>query len=233
MRIERIALGFGLALAASACGSILQAPDGGSDARGHDGGGAACHDLDEAACRARTDCTAGICYAICGNGSTFTGCYDPASETPPPCAGLAIPCQPPCTSVTDEASCKARPDCTPSYCPNCGGGSYYSGCSSADNPTNTCPAIACPLPCSQMMTQETCDTRPDCHPVFVDNRSCACAALGCCAKFSRCADGATAVCKAPSIVCDALTPYCEGPYVVSYTNSCYEGCVLSTDCAAN
>jgi len=100
-------------------------------------------------------------------------------------------------------------------------------------PGTVCPAIACPLPCDQATTLDACDARPDCHPVFVDNRTCGCAALGCCAKFSRCAAGATALCKAPPIACDALTPYCEGPYVVSYTNACYEGCVRSSDCALN
>jgi hypothetical protein len=25
-------------------------------------------------------------------------------------------------------------------------------------------------------------------------------------------------------------PNCEGPYVVSYTDTCYEGCVLSSEC---
>ena len=84
-----------------------------------------------------------------------------------------------------------------------------------------------------MTTRETCETRPDCHSVFVDDRLCACAALGCCARFSRCADGATAVCKAPPITCDAVTPRCEGPYVVAYSGSCYEGCVQSSDCAVN
>jgi hypothetical protein len=240
MRIERIVLGFGLALATSGCGSILQDPgDGGSDgAAGHDGGGGACRGLTEAACRARTDCTAAVCSGICG-GPTFAGCYDPATETAPPCPGIGAPagtaCPPPvtCSLLTDEASCQARSDCQANYCPNCNGGTLFSGCSNAGSATSICPAIACPVPCSEATTLETCDARPDCHPVFVDNRACGCAALGCCAKFSRCADGATALCKAPPIACDALTPYCEGPYVVGYTNACYEGCVRSTDCAVN
>jgi len=237
MRIERIVLGFSLAFAMSACGSILQDPgDGGTDgAAGHDGG-SACHGLTETACRARTDCAASVCSAICGGGPSYAGCYDPRTEIAPPCpgvgAGAGTACLP-CSAVTDEASCTARSDCRANYCPNCNGGSAYTGCVDASTPGTVCPAIACPLPCDQATTLDACDARPDCHPVFVDNRTCGCASLGCCAKFSRCAAGATALCKAPPIACDALTPYCEGPYVVSYTNACYEGCVRSSDCALN
>src|SRR4029079_641876 len=85
MRTERSGLCFSVALAIAACGSILQDPgDGGSDgAAGHDGGGVACRGLTEAACRARTDCTAATCSGICG-GPTYAGCYDHAPETNPP-----------------------------------------------------------------------------------------------------------------------------------------------------
>jgi hypothetical protein len=40
------------------------------------------------------------------------------------------------------------------------------------------------------------------------------------------------VCKEPPITCDAVAPHCEGPYVVAYSGGCFEGCVLSSDCAA-
>jgi hypothetical protein len=84
--------------------------------------------------------------------------------------------------------------------------------------------------CGDVTTQAACDARSDCHSVFVDPRGCACAALGCCARFSRCADGDRAFCIAGPIACDQVAPYCEGPYVVSYTQSCYEGCVRATEC---
>ena len=87
------------------------------------------------------------------------------------------------------------------------------------------------VPCADATTLEECDARSDCHSVFVDPRNCACAALGCCARFARCADGDRARCTGGAIACDALTPYCELPYVVSYTQSCYEGCVRATACA--
>ena len=54
---------------------------------------------------------------------------------------------------------------------------------------------------------------------------------GCCAHFSRCADGAHAVCKTNGINCTISQPYCEGSYVVGYSSGCYEGCVRMTACA--
>jgi hypothetical protein len=231
MRSPRVGLVFNLALAiaASACGSItgqLQNDGGG----GHDGDGApACHTLDEAACRARTDCTAGAC-SLCGGTPQYAGCYDPAHESPPACLGVLCPAS--CSSITDEATCRARTDCQVNSCADCNGGTYFANCSVPGATNFNCPAILCPLPCGQVTTQDACDTRTDCHSVFVDPGTCGCAASGCCAHFSRCADGGKAMCKPPSgLACAIATPYCESPYVVSYTNNCYEGCVASTECA--
>jgi len=86
--------------------------------------------------------------------------------------------------------------------------------------------------CGQVTTQAECDARTDCHSVFTDPHNCGCAAIGCCARFSRCADGALANCNDSNVSCDAATPYCESPaYVVSYSGFCYEGCVRAADCA--
>jgi hypothetical protein len=79
-------------------------------------------------------------------------------------------------------------------------------------------------------TQVACDARSDCHAVFEDPHNCACAALGCCARFARCAEGDRARCTNPGIACERVTPYCEQPYVVSYAQLCYEGCVRATEC---
>jgi hypothetical protein len=79
-------------------------------------------------------------------------------------------------------------------------------------------------------TQAACDTRTDCHSVFEDPHNCACAALGCCARFARCADGDRARCTPGAAICTVVPPYCEQPYVVSYVNTCYEGCVRATEC---
>jgi hypothetical protein len=84
--------------------------------------------------------------------------------------------------------------------------------------------------CSDLTTQAACDTRSDCHSVFVDPGNCACAALGCCARFQACADGDKADCTGPAL-CKMMEPYCEGPYVIAFEGSCYEGCVKRTDCA--
>ena len=84
--------------------------------------------------------------------------------------------------------------------------------------------------CADVTTQAVCDTRSDCHSVFEDPHNCACAALGCCARFARCADGDRARCTNPGVACERVMPYCEQPYVVSYTGTCYEGCARATEC---
>ncbi len=83
--------------------------------------------------------------------------------------------------------------------------------------------------CSSLTTRDACDARSDCHSVFQDRGNCGCAPAGCCTAFSRCADGGKARCSG-TIKCVVAPPSCEGPYVVSYTDTCYEGCVLSTEC---
>jgi hypothetical protein len=239
MRFPRIGLVFSLALvgAASACGSITSMlqndggggkDGGGQDGGGQDGGPAACRTLTETACRARTDCAVGNC-SLCGGTPQFAGCYDPAHESPPACLGIACPA--PCSSFTDATTCQAAPGCAVRTCPDCNGGSSFAACTTPDAGFN-CPAISCPLPCGQVTAKDACEARADCHSVFVDPHNCACAAAGCCAQFSRCAAGDKATCKPPTgLACGAATPYCEGPYVVSYTATCFEGCVQSTDCA--
>lgn len=228
MRYEtRILLfGFAASLAASACGSVLGGP--GQDG-GQDGSAPVCRGLDESACRARAGCAVGTC-SLCGGTPTFAACYDPARDQAPICAALTIACPAPC-SILDEASCRQRTDCVARSCPNCNGGSDFLGCSTLTDAILPCPGVACPVPCGQVTTKDACEARPDCHSVFVDPHSCACLALGCCAQFSRCADGDLATCKPPAgIACDAAVPYCESPYVVSYTSACYEGCVQAKDC---
>ena len=241
MRIERTTRVFGLtltlAMTVSGCGSVLQAPDSGTDSRtdsGNDGAGVACPQLNEAECRARTDCAVSTCGVGCGTGTAFSQCYDPSSEPPPSCPDSGVVCPPPCSALTDEASCTARSDCRANRCPNCNGGSSFSACVPATTSAIICPAIACPAPCSIATSQESCDARPDCHSVFVDPGTCGCAAVGCCAHFSRCADGKP-VCTPPAAFsCTIAKPYCEAPaYVVSYAGGCYEGCVPAAACGVN
>ena len=101
-----------------------------------------------------------------------------------------------------------------------GGASDDAGTADADSGT-----------CNTLTTQAACDNRSDCHSVFVDNNNCSCAPAGCCAQFYRCADGGRANCDGRGVACGAKTPYCAGPYVVSFTSTCFEGCVLQSECA--
>jgi hypothetical protein len=92
------------------------------------------------------------------------------------------------------------------------------------------PPDSSPSSCAQATTQTECEARTDCHAVFFDLGGCACAALGCCVRFDHCGDGATAACTGTAF-CKMMAPHCEGPYLIAYKDSCYEGCVLGTDCA--
>ena len=86
--------------------------------------------------------------------------------------------------------------------------------------------------CSEVTVLADCEARTDCHSVFQDPGTCGCGSVGCCAKFSRCADGDQADCEGKSVQCEAPTPFCEEPaYVHSYSGACYEGCVKPKDCA--
>lgn len=203
------------------------ATDGRRDADASDASTGVCQGLNETMCKARPDCAVQTCNS-CSGQAVYAGCYRPGVDTPPACLG--VPC-PACAGLT-EAVCKTRPECRPDYCPGCSTGQTFTRCSAATDPQPGCLPIACPppLPCSQATTLALCEARTDCHSVFVDKRNCGCLALGCCASFSRCADGDQPSCKGV-IACDALQPYCEGPYVVSFTNACYEGCVHMKDCA--
>jgi hypothetical protein len=121
--------------------------------------------------------------------------------------------------------------CTSEYDPQ---SFVNSGCTdlATDIQRFCCPAAfftGC-KPCADVSTLDECETRIDCHSVFVDPGTCGCATPGCCAHFSRCADGAWAVCSDATVNCDLATPHCESTYVVSYANGCYEGCVASKDC---
>ena len=126
-----------------------------------------------------------------------------------------------CTPGT--GSCAAT--CPSLVCPGPDAGCTGSGCS-RDARANDEPLGSC----SQVTTQTECDSRNDCHSVFVDPGTCGCAGAGCCAHFSRCADGANANCSGPAL-CKMAQPFCEAPYVLSYTGNCYEGCVLQSKCA--
>jgi hypothetical protein len=93
------------------------------------------------------------------------------------------------------------------------------------------PDVASSGNCSAAIVLADCDARPGCHPVFIDQMVCGCAAPGCCIHYQRCTEGKKATCTPPAgFGCTIQQPSCEGPYVVGYTSNCYEGCVRATDC---
>jgi hypothetical protein len=196
------------------------ARDGGTDTAN------TCRGLTQAQCTAMPDCAVATC-ANCSGGASYIGCYRPSTDSPPQCPVSS--CPPKCAGLT-EAACTARADCRADYCPGCQQAKSFVQCALPSDPQPACPAIACIAPCAQVTTLPLCEARTDCHSVFVDPGTCGCAAKGCCAHFSRCADGDKAQCAGMPL-CKIATPYCEAPYVVSFTASCYEGCVNQKDCA--
>jgi hypothetical protein len=201
------------------------AGSGGGRDGGADVGGNPCHGLTEVQCGATPGCQAATC-GTCSGGPSFSGCYQPSTENAPPCPGY--PCLALCSSLP-EGACLARMDCRADYCSGCQT-KTFAQCARATDPPPVCPALKCVAACDAVTTLADCEVRTDCHSVFVDPGTCGCAVAGCCAKFSRCADGDKAMCTGMPL-CKIATPFCELPYVVSYTGSCYEGCVKKTDCA--
>jgi hypothetical protein len=192
-----------------------------------------CTGLDEKSCTATPGCAAQKC-STCGGTPVFSACYR-TGETPPICLQIPCPQPAPCAILPDEAACKARGDCHGLYCPDCTGGLRYFGCGAPGTAIGCDLACPTPVPCANVTTVAACDARTDCHSVFVDPGNCRCATVGCCAGFSRCADGGKAACKGPTspgAVCMVQPPFCSAPaYVTSYTATCYEGCVRPTECA--
>ena len=134
-------------------------------------------------------------------------------------------------ATTDAGVCPANEI----WCPGCPSLGVAGGCG------QVCPAMACPAPdagtsdaasgsCSAITTQAACDSRGDCHSVFADPGTCGCAGINCCMHFNHCADGGHANCTGP-VACTIVQPLCTSPYTLAYTNVCFEGCVLQTECA--
>lgn len=206
-------------------GSAGQGGTTGSAGQGGAGGtGHVCSGLTQTQCAATPGCAVGTC-PNCKGGTFFAGCYDPTND------GVACDTGCPVSSCSElnEAACVARTDCRADYCPTCTGKSF-SRCTTTNDSPGLCAQPHCVQACSTVTTLDACEARPDCHSVFQDAGTCDCAASGCCAKFSFCADGGKAACTGTPL-CRSVAPFCESPYVVSYTGTCYEGCVKKTDCA--
>jgi hypothetical protein len=166
-----------------------------------------------------------ISQPVCGcDGKTYPNdCYRISAGVTKKSSGAC--------ATTDAGVCPADE----MWCPGCPSLGIAGSCG------QVCPAIACLAPdagtsdaasgsCSAITTQAACDGRSDCHSVFADPGTCGCAAVNCCMHFNRCADGGRANCTGP-VACMAPQPVCTAPYTLSYTNVCYEGCVLQTECA--
>jgi len=137
-----------------------------------------------------------------------------------------------CTGLS-EAECQAQPSCRADHC-ECPGLVGYVGCTPAEAPPTPCP-LSCPLmPCTVLGTQDACQARIDCHSVYTPN-ACDCDAC-CCTLFNHCAEGGTADCKGPANcdvpAPDCANPFCNGMFALGYSAGCYEGCVLTKQCAA-
>jgi hypothetical protein len=132
-------------------------------------------------------------------------------------------------STLDEQACILSPVCLANDC-NCNGNRTYSGCTDLNAPPPSCDPVCNPTDCSALTDEHTCSSSSNCHPVYEDFVNCGCAPVGCCMRFSRCANGQLAQCQG-NPTCGLPTPLCEGNFVVSYTAACYEGCVMPAECA--
>jgi len=145
-----------------------------------------------------------------------------------PCGCCGCPCSPGYygqeTLAGDGATCCADLQYDQLNCGECG-----NSCNGNQCTMGKCEGAT---DCSIYVTQDVCDGSSECHSVFVDPGDCNCTGIGCCARFSHCADGDLADCNGANVSCEIVTPHCEDPaYVVSYTGTCYEGCVVPSDCA--
>ncbi len=182
-----------------------------------------CGTLDEASCKTRSDCEGYYCPGCVS--PRFVGCGVPGGDDACPAVDCAAPC-----SGLDETTCNTRSDCKAGYCTGCSRRTFV-GCGDPSTAFVCTDGCQLPGPCRSEATAASCDTRTDCHSVFTESVTCDCAVAGCCATFAGCADGAKASCTGTTPLCKSRGPYCDGvAYVVSYTASCFEGCVRPSEC---
>ncbi len=185
---------------------------------------------DPASCRASIGCVPLDCTR-CDGTRVFAGCF--VDSVPPANPGCdSDPCG--CTATRDQASCAAKSGCRVEHCVQCGVDTFM-GCVPANWPDDgpSCPPAPCPPPgaCEQL-DEDGCFQRADCHVVY--QRGTPPCSNCCPIIYSACASGkadchGTATCG--NVPPDCNDAHCAGPYSVAYANGCYEGCVLSQQCA--
>ena len=210
--------------AAASCKRPMPAPTPGHDA-GQDGGGVPCRQLGEAAA-ARAPTARSAPASLLRGRVELRQLLRPGDRDAAGVHRTAASLSGAVRSVTDEASCTARTDCRADYLSRLQRRQLRSPL--LRRPERSARPVSGHRVPGAVRAGDDARTRATRAPTATPSSStgaCACAALGCCARFSRCADG-TAVCTAPrDHLRRASKPYCEGPYVVSYSGSCYEGCV--------
>ena len=101
-----------------------------------------------------------------------------------------------CSDYKDAASCSANVLCEVEACPDCSGGSSFSGCVAKGEGAHLCPGTFCAAPCSSFTTREDCEANPICE---------AAGCVGCGPQFSGCYAKGTA----PAVVCPGSCPACS------------------------
>jgi hypothetical protein len=143
-----------------------------------------------------------------------------AQDRDPPDSGASC-------SDLDEPRCLAEPSCTTFRCPACSGVRFV-GCAPQGSPPPPCARPRCG--CAMNLGELACNADPECHPVY--SRVCEGEPQMplCLMMFASCGEGPVADCNGAA-TCERAAPECTDGYVVSYADSCYEGCVQPGRCA--
>jgi hypothetical protein len=138
----------------------------------------------------------------------------------------------------DRATCAATSGCVPllGCSTDCNGAAPFLRCQGIHDPV---PPISCPIaqPCSepipcQALDRGGCEAAADCHPVYstIDPCPTDCAGDFCCVQFARCETGKAQCLPKGAGACTISPVVCHPPFVLSYANSCEDGCVRAGDC---
>ncbi|MBI4820603.1 MAG: hypothetical protein HY791_30340 [Deltaproteobacteria bacterium] len=182
-----------------------------------------CGALNENECSGSGACSA--CYVdscLVNEPARYEGCVERGTSCPD------APCAPCNTLGRDE--CPSHAFCATKECLSCDGGLEVSGC--YDERTNHLVCPQCAGGCSAH-DEAGCQASNLCHPVYLLDppEQCGCSGADCCPRYLGCAPLDRALCRrAATFSCDTPAPRCDGAYTTAYVATCYQGCVLETDC---